>query len=93
MESKSDAHVVAALISIGLNEKDSQWAQKACLLLLESERKSIVSAALTALVQIARENGELDRNRLLPALASVKRRFPSLTGTVAATLDEMAMAA
>jgi hypothetical protein len=78
MESKSDAHVVAALISIGLNEKDSQWAQKACLLLLESERKSIVSAA---------------RNRLLPALTSVKRRFPSLTGTVAATLDEMAMAA
>ncbi|MGE1172480.1 hypothetical protein [Pseudomonas sp. BW7P1] len=93
MESKSDAHVVAALISIGLNERDGQWAQKACLLLLESERKSIVTAALEALVQLARDHGNLDRDRILPALQSVKRRFPSLTSTVAATLDEMAMAA
>ncbi|UQS16886.1 hypothetical protein [Pseudomonas sp. HS6] len=93
MESKSDAHVVAALISIGLNEKDSQWAERACLLLLESERKSIVTAALEALVQLARDHGKLDRNRVMPVLNSVKRRFPSLTSAVAATLDEMAMAA
>ncbi|WP_367253777.1 hypothetical protein [Pseudomonas sp. stari2] len=93
MESKSDAHVVAALISIGLNEKDSQWAEKACLLLLESERKSIVTAALEALAQLARDHGKLDRNRLMPVLNSVKRRFPSLTSMVAATLDEIAIAA
>jgi len=93
MESKSDADVVAALIALGLHEKDNLWAQKACLLLLQSERKSIVTAAITALVQIARDHGNLDRTRVLPVLNSVKRRFPTLTGTVAAALDDMAMAA
>lgn len=93
MTTKTDAHVVAALISIGLNDRDSQWAQKACLILVDSERESIVASAVTALGEIARNQGELDRERVLPALANVKRRFPGLTGTVAAALGDLAMAA
>ncbi|WP_426201537.1 hypothetical protein [Pseudomonas sp. TWP3-1] len=93
MTIKTDAHVVAALISIGLNDRDSQWAQKACLILVDSERESIVASAVTALGEIARNRGELDRERVLPALDKVKRRFPGLTGTVAAVLGNLAMVA
>ncbi|WP_259699486.1 hypothetical protein [Pseudomonas fluorescens] len=31
MTNKTDAHVVAALVAMGLNERDRRWAQNACL--------------------------------------------------------------
>ncbi|MCU7248237.1 hypothetical protein [Pseudomonas koreensis] len=89
MLNQTDTHVVAALSAIGLNERDHLWAQRACLVLFESQNESIVACAVNALGQL----GELDRNTVLPALTRVKNRFPSLETTVARTLGEIARVA
>ncbi|WDR35007.1 hypothetical protein NN484_21215 [Pseudomonas serboccidentalis] len=89
MANKPDTHVVAALVAMGLNERDRRWAQNACLVLFESERETIVASALAALGKL----DELEMEAVLPALHRVKRRFPSLERTVADTLDEIAMVA
>lgn len=79
----------AALVSIGLNEQDIIWAQNTCLKYLESETESVAAAAITALGHIARRQGDLDLDVVLPALEKVKKKFPSLEGTVTDTLDDI----
>ncbi|RBL68888.1 hypothetical protein C3E98_023845 [Pseudomonas sp. MWU13-2625] len=89
MANKPDAHVVAALVAMGLNERDRRWAQNACLVLFESEQETIVASAVNALGKL----DGLEMEAVLPALQRVKRRFPSLAKTVAEMLDAMAIAA
>ncbi|EUB85632.1 hypothetical protein [Pseudomonas sp. GM30] len=89
MNNKTDALVVAALVAMGLNERDRRWAQNACLVLFASERETIVASAVNALGKL----DGLEMEAVLPALQRVKRRFPSLTRKVAETLDAMAIAA
>ncbi|MHC3822189.1 MULTISPECIES: hypothetical protein [unclassified Pseudomonas] len=89
MANKPDAHVVAALVAMGLNERDRRWAQNACLVLFESERETIVASAVNALGKL----DGLEMEAVLPALQRVKRRFPALERTVAETLGEIAMVA
>nr|WP_050550139.1 hypothetical protein [Pseudomonas sp. GM18] len=84
-----ETNVVAALISIGLNEQDMIWAQHTCLKYLESETESVAAAAITALGHIARRQGDLDLDVVLPALEKVKKKSPSLEGTVVDTLDDI----
>nr|WP_218583261.1 hypothetical protein [Pseudomonas atagonensis] len=84
-----DKNVVSALISIGLNEIDRIWAQDTCLKYLTSETESIVVSAITAIGHIARRHGELDCETVLPALESVKRKFPALEGVIEDTLDDI----
>lgn len=89
LASDLESNVAAALISIGLNEQDRIWAQNTCLKYLESESKSVAASAITALGHIARRQGGLDLDAVLPALEKVKEKFPSLEGTVADTLDDI----
>ncbi|MGY4816600.1 hypothetical protein ACVNP3_11755 [Pseudomonas chlororaphis subsp. piscium] len=84
-----DTDVIAGLISIGLNEGDRIWAQNTCLKYLASETESVAASAVTALGHIARRHSKLDREMVLPALESVKQKFPSLEGVVADTLDDI----
>ena len=60
LASDTDANVIAALVSIGLNETDRKWAQDICLKHLTSTAEAIVAAAATALGHIARRHGEVD---------------------------------
>lgn len=87
--SNVDANVIAALVSIGLNEENSIWAQNTCLKYLTSEVESVAASAITALGHIARRHGEVDRETVLPALEKVKHKFPSLEGVVEDTLDDI----
>ncbi|MBD9562804.1 hypothetical protein IB250_07395 [Pseudomonas sp. PDM09] len=89
LASDVETNVIAALVSIGLNEQDNTWAQRTCLRYLESESESVAAAAVTALGHIARRQGDLDLGAVLPALEKVKEKFPSLEGTVADTLDDI----
>nr|WP_246888835.1 hypothetical protein [Pseudomonas chlororaphis] len=84
-----DTDVIAGLISIGLNEGDRVWAQDTCLKYLASETEAVAASAVTALGHIARRHSKLDREMVLPALESVKQKFPSLEGVVADTLDDI----
>lgn len=84
-----DTDVISALISIGLNEVDRTWAQNTCLEYLTSETESVAASAVTALGHIARRHGELDREAVFPALEMVQKKFPSLEGIVADTLDDI----
>ena len=89
LASNVETSVVAALISIGLNEQDKTWAWNTCLKYLESESESVAAAAITALGHIARRQGGLDVGAVIPALEKVKEKFPSLEGIVADTLDDV----
>jgi len=89
LASDVDANVIAALISIGLNEENRIWAQSICLKYLVSENESVTASAITALGHIARRHGEVDRETVLPALEKVKHKFPSLDGVVEDTLDDI----
>jgi hypothetical protein len=84
-----DTDVIAALISIGLNEVDRTWAQNTCLQYLTSETESVAASAITALGHIARRHGDLELEAVLPALEIVQKKFPSLEGVVADTLDDI----
>ncbi|PZW90440.1 hypothetical protein DFS28_1178 [Pseudomonas sp. 478] len=84
-----DTNITAALISIGLNEADSTWAQNTCLKYLASETESVAASAITALGHLARRHGELDKKRVLAKLEKVKNKFPSLEGIIADTLDDI----
>jgi len=86
-----EKNIVTALISIGLNEQDSAWAQTICLKHLESGTQSVAAAAITALGHVARRFGELEMQTVMPALDSVKGKFPALEATVADTLDDIEM--
>jgi hypothetical protein len=87
--SDMETDIVTALISIGLNEQDNVWAQIVCLKHLESGVESVAASAVTALGHIARRHGKLDREVVLPALETVKQKFPSLDGIIADTLDDI----
>ncbi|TMU80035.1 hypothetical protein FGA82_11330 [Pseudomonas fluorescens] len=87
--SDTDANVIAALVSIGLNETDRNWAQDICLKYLASKTEAIVAAAANALGHIARRHGELDTETVFAALESVKRMHPSLQGIIEDTLDDI----
>lgn len=83
------ANVIAGLVSIGLNEADRKWAQNTCLNYLTSETESIAASAITALGHIARRHSELDKEVVFAALETVKKKFPSLEGIIADTLDDI----
>lgn len=89
LSSGIDANVIAALVSIGLNETDRNWAQDICLKYLTSKTEAIVAAAATALGHIARRHRELDTETVFAALESVKRMHPSLQGIIEDTLDDI----
>jgi hypothetical protein len=89
LASEVDANVIAALVSIGLNEKDRIWAQNTCLQYLASETESIAASAITALGHIARRHCEFDRETVLPALDQVKHKFPLLAGVVEDAIDDI----
>lgn len=89
LASGTDADISTALVSIGLNETDSNWAQDICLKYLTSKTEAIVAAAATALGHIARRHGELDAETVFAALESVKRMHPSLQGIIEDTLDDI----
>lgn len=89
LTSDVNANVIAALLSIGLNEEDRIWAQNTCLKYLTSEVESVAASAVTALGHLARRHGELDRKPVLLALENVKNKFPALEGIVADTLDDI----
>ena len=89
LASDVDANVIAALVSIGLNEKDRIWAQNTCLQYLASETESIAASAITALGHIVHRHCEIDRETVLPALEQVKHKYPSLVGVVEDALDDI----
>ncbi|MEB0226961.1 hypothetical protein [Pseudomonas sp. 10S4] len=89
LASGSEPNVVAALVSIGLNEQDRVWAQTMCLKYLDSGTELIAASAITSLGHIARRHGELDMNAVLPAFDTAKKKFPALEATIADTLDDI----
>ncbi|WP_028622129.1 hypothetical protein [Pseudomonas sp. Ant30-3] len=91
LDSGLEKHIVTALISVGLNEQDSAWAQTVCLDHLKSGTQSVAAAAITALGHIARRFGELEMQVVIPALDAVQAKFPALEASVADTLDDIEM--
>lgn len=89
LASDTDANVITALVSIGLNETDRSWAQDICLKYFTSKTEAIVAAAATALGHIARRHGEVDTETVIAVLESAKRTHASLQGIIEDTLDDI----
>jgi len=87
--SDTDADVIAALVSIGLNESDGNWAQNICLEYLTHNSEAIIAAAVTSIGHIARRHGVMETERVFLALESVRHEHPSLEGIVDDTLDDI----
>jgi uncharacterized membrane protein len=87
----NQSKVTTALISVGLNETDYTWAQEVCLQHMDDNSPAIVSAGIVAIGHIARRFGNLDIARVSPALQQAQRKFPSLSGVVESTLDDIEM--
>ncbi len=83
--------ITTALISVGLNETDSIWAQEVCLQHMNDNNPAIASAGIVAIGHIARRFGALDMARVSPALQQAQRKFPSLSGVVESALDDIEM--
>ncbi|MVV50792.1 hypothetical protein EJA72_21500 [Pseudomonas sp. PB120] len=81
--------VIVGLISIGLNETDRIWAENICLQYLANEDEAVAASAIKALGHIARRHSELDKETVLAALEALKKKFPSLEGVIADTLDDI----
>ncbi len=82
LASDTDANVITALVSIGLNETDRNRAQDICLKYLTSKTEAIVAAAATALGHIARRHGEVDTETVLPTLEIARRKSSPLVRAV-----------
>jgi len=91
LASDLETDIVAALVSIGLNEEDLAWAQATCLEHLEHKSESVEAAAVTALGHLARRHGKLNMEIVLSALDKVRRKSPTLAAIVADTLDDIGL--
>ncbi|KAB0566297.1 hypothetical protein C9383_01085 [Pseudomonas palleroniana] len=83
--------VTEALISIGLNEMDSTWAQETCLQFVTNPDDDIASAAIIAIGHIARRFGEVEITKISASFEQAKRRSPSLSGVVDDALGDIEM--
>lgn len=83
--------VTEALISIGLDEMDGEWAQGTCLQFIRHPDDQIAAAAIVAIGHIARRFGELDMTKITPAFEQARRRSPSLSAAVNDATDDIEM--
>jgi hypothetical protein len=80
--------LISAIISIGLNEDDWEWAQNICIQHLSNSNEKVIFASITALGHIARRHGKLDLATAKNALKETQERHPSLAGNIADALDD-----
>ncbi|MDO9343997.1 hypothetical protein [Pseudomonas pergaminensis] len=83
--------VTEALISIGLDETNGDWAEHTCLQFIEHPDDEISAAAIVAIGHIARRFGALDMTKVTPALEQARRRSPSLSAAVNDAMDDIEM--
>lgn len=85
----NSTEIISALISIGLNDPDWEWAQDVCIQHLKSDNEDIASAAVNALGHIARRHEKLHLKEVTCALEDAQKKHPSLAGTITDTLDDI----
>ena len=82
--------ICEALVSISLYEKDGKWAQNKCLEFLGSENSEIKAVAVTGLGHIARVHRQLDKEKVLAALAS-NQYDVAIAGQIEDAIDDINM--
>ncbi|OPA96258.1 hypothetical protein BFW88_06030 [Pseudomonas fluorescens] len=85
------AKVTEALISIGLNEMDGEWAQQTCIQFIGHPDNQTASAAIVAIGHIARRFGEVDMTKVIPAFEQARRRGSALSAAVNDAMDDIEM--
>ncbi|NVZ49334.1 hypothetical protein HX792_03240 [Pseudomonas sp. B6002] len=83
--------VTEALISIGLNELNGEWAEHTCLQFIDHPDDSFSAAAIVAIGHIARRFGAVDMAKITPAFERARRRSPSLSAAVNNAMDDIEM--
>lgn len=83
--------VTEALISIGLNELNGEWAEHTCLQFIDHPDDSFSAAAIVAIGHIARRFGAVDMVKITPAFERARRRSPSLSAAVNNAMDDIEM--
>lgn len=83
--------VTEALISIGLDEMDGEWAQHTCLQFIGHPDDEIAAAAIVAIGHIARRFGEVDMTKITPAFEQARQRSSSLSAAVNDAMDDIKM--
>lgn len=91
LHSQNETDIGTALISIGLYEPDGAWAQQICLHYMSNSKEHLMAPAITALGHLARRFGELEMDKVLPALHDAGEKYPSLNGTISDAMDDIEM--
>ena len=79
-----------ALISVAFYDADWQWVQDRCLSYLEDENSQIRSIAAISLGHVARIHGNLELDKVVPALRS-KEQDSEVWGSALDALDDIEM--
>lgn len=88
LESADRLRKAQALLAIAMFEPDWRWAQNLCLQILASDEKNLEEIAVTCLGHIARINGQIDKDRVLPVLAALLQN-PEIAGVAQDVLEDI----
>ncbi|HAV5499482.1 hypothetical protein ACKESD_17910 [Acinetobacter baumannii] len=91
LASKKDKEISQALLSYIFFGESWEDKQKLCLELLHSSSKNIVLLAITCLGHIARIHSQLDKEKVILALESVKELNRDFEGVIDDSIDDIEM--
>jgi hypothetical protein len=84
------SRVSALLVGSALHDPEWQSVQDLCLELLDGDDPTIAATAVTCLGHLARLHGEIDKDRVIPALAALAAH-PVIGKRVPDALDDIEM--
>lgn len=79
-----------AILSASLYDLDREWCDSLCLQGLDSEHREVVYASLMGFGHISRVHRNLDTERILPRLLTLKSD-QRLTGIIDDVLDDISL--
>jgi hypothetical protein len=88
LTSGSENAIIDALLSAAYQDRDLRWVQTKCLEHLDHDNREIRRIAVLCLGHLARIHRQLDLEKVLPKLNSLKSD-PELGGSVEDALDDI----
>lgn len=88
--SEDVGEISATLVAIALNDSSWRWAQNRCLEFLNHDNFEIRGVAATCLGHIARIHGQLDEDKVMPALRE-RLKDKAISGRIEDAIADIGM--
>ena len=90
LQSPIPEEVCKALLAVALHEKDWRWAQERCFEATRHASLEVRALSATCFGHLARVHGNLELDRVIPALRALQKE-PELAGRVEDAIDDINM--